>query len=115
MTNPLILALHLLGAFLLFAGLGALCVQGSTAADPARRLGAMAHGIALVIVLGTGLLLLEGWGLPLWIWLKILIWLALGAVVVVIRRAPGLRPALLYVLPVLGLVAAWLGLVKPGA
>lgn len=114
MTHPLLLALHLLGGFLLFAGVGALCFQDHAAPSPARRPASIAHGIALLLILLTGLLLLGNYGLALWVWLKILVWLALGAAVVVIRRAPGLRPALLYLLPLLGFVAAWLGLVKPG-
>ncbi len=110
---------HLLGVFLVFAGLGALCLQTSTTeGDRSRKLGGMTHGIGLIVVLlsGLGATASAGLGasLPLWLWLKILIWLIFGGIVVLIKRAPQLRVPLLFALPALGAVAAWLALVRPG-
>jgi len=111
--------LHLLGVFLLFSSLGGLCLQTSTPeGERGRSLAGMAHGIALIFVLLTGLgaVMAAGFGpsLPLWLWLKILIWLTLGGIVVLIRRAPQLRVFLFFGLPVLGGLAAWLCLIRPG-
>lgn len=108
--------LHLLGVFLLFAGLGALCLAPD---DPsARRLGSIGHGVGLLLVLLTGIAVLVGMdlggGVPVWIWGKIVVWLALGAAVVGIRRSPGLRLPLFFLLPVLGAIAAWLAFTRPG-
>jgi hypothetical protein len=52
-------------------------------------------------------------GFPLWIWLKIAIWVAMSVSLVVIRRAPGLRVPLFFLLPVLGGIAAWLAIARP--
>ena len=111
--------LHLLGVFLLFSGLGGLCLQtGTSEGDRGRKLASVAHGIGLIVVLlsGLGSVAAAGLGgsLPLWVWLKILIWLTLGGSVVLVRRAPQLRVLLFFALPVLGALAAWLALTRPG-
>jgi hypothetical protein len=48
-------------------------------------------------------------------WLKLILWLVLGGIVVLIRRAPQLAPTLWVVLPLLGAAAAYLALYKPGS
>ena len=80
--------IHLLGVFLLLSGLGggAVLVMSSSANAGARKLCSMAHGIGLLLILVAGFgqlarLDLPGW--PLWVWLKIGIWVALG-----VRRGP---------------------------
>ena len=113
--------LHLLGVALLFSGLGGLCLLSIAGSDSARarKLAGILHGIALVIVLvaGFGLLAKLGFGtaIPLWIWLKIVIWLVLAAIIVVIRRLPRYATALLFLLPLLGAVAAYLAIYKVGS
>lgn len=114
----MITVLHLLGVFLVFSGFGALAFAGD--AEPrASKLGSMAHGIGLVIVLITGISLLVSWGLgggmPLWAWGKIVIWLALGGCIVAFKRAPDLRVPFFFLLPVLGAIAGWLALAHPGS
>ena len=111
------LTLHFLGVFLVFSGLGAVALV-TDEESRARKLGSMAHGIGLLIVLATGIYLLVGFGMgtgmPGWVWGKIVIWLLLGAVVAAFRRAPDLRIPLFFLLPVLGAVAAWLAVAQPG-
>ena len=113
--------LHLLGVFLLFMGVGGLCALSIAGADNprARKLSSMLHGIALVITLvaGFGLLAKLGMGatIPLWVWLKILIWIALGGVVVAIKRAPQHATTLFFALPVLGAIAGYLAIYKLGS
>jgi hypothetical protein len=108
------IALHIVGGFLLFSAVGALCL--GAADDPrGRRLGAIGHGIGLVLVLLTGLgIVARGHiGFPLWVWAKIAIWVAMSVSLVLIRRAPGLRVPLFFLLPILGGAAAWLAIARP--
>ena len=114
---------HLVGIFLLFAALGALSALSAKGAlaegGPARKLASAAHGTALILVLVGGMGSarpprdggqLADVGLaedrPL---------VVMGAVIVAIRRAgSGARdPAL--PLPLLGALAAWLAIYKPGS
>lgn len=108
------IAAHITGGFLLFAALGAICLPGTD--DPQRRkLAAIGHGAGLLLILltGLGLVARNGVGFPLWVWLKILIWVTMSVTLVVARRVPGLRVPLFFLLPVLGGLAAWLALARP--
>jgi hypothetical protein len=108
--------IHIFGVLLVFAGLGAMLGEGSR-----RRLASASHGIGLLIVLIAGFGALARLGLsgpgswPLWIWLKLAIWLLLGAAMTVGKRSPAAARALWWVVPVLGAAAAYLALFKPGA
>jgi len=108
------IAAHIVGGFLLFAAVGALCLAGAEDTR-VRKLGAMAHGIGLLLILLTGLAIVarSGIGFPTWVWLKIGIWILMSVSLVVIRRAPGLRVPLFFLLPVLGGIAAWLAIARP--
>jgi hypothetical protein len=112
---------HLFGILLLFTSLGALLgLQPPPAATDARTTRTFlraVHGIALLVVVGGGLGLMAQLGIhgrpPGWITLKLGVWLLLGAAPVLIARVPGVRPALVLALPILGLVSAWAALTKP--
>ena len=108
------IAAHIVGGFLLFAAIGALCL--GAADDPrGRKLGAIGHGVGLLLVLltGIGIIARSHIGFPMWVWWKIVIWVLLSVSLVVIRRAPGLRVPLFFLLPVLGGIAAWLAIARP--
>ena len=112
--------LHLFAVMLMFSALGVV-IAAAVAGDAnprLRKLGGMAHGIALVLILvaGFGLIAKQGFGggWPLWVWLKLLIWLVLGAATVFVRKAGEKAGWLLILLPVLGAVAAWLALYRVG-
>jgi hypothetical protein len=116
--------LHLVSVLTLFAVLGGVAVHamngGSLKGNAARRIVASLHGIALVvaIIAGFGLMarldLIRG-GIPLWIWGKLAIWLITMLLLALPYRRPALaRPLLLFGLPLLGAVAAWLAVYKPG-
>ena len=113
--------LHLFGIALLFTGVGGLCILSISGSDSvkARRLSSILHGLALAIVLVTGFGLLAKLGMgatiPLWLWLKIAIWIALGGVIVVIKRAPQYATAMLFALPLLGAIAGYLAIYKLGS
>ncbi|MCI0527668.1 MAG: hypothetical protein L0Y56_09520 [Nitrospira sp.] len=114
--------LHLFGIMLLFGSIGGLCLVSMKAdrsnSVPGRKLAAITHGVSLILILvaGFGLLArlgITGGGWPLWIWLKLIIWIALGGVVVLIKRMPGAAGLLFLVIPLLGAVAAVLAIYKP--
>jgi len=110
--------IHLLGIFALFTGLGGAAVfaMGAEMDQRIRKLCGMAQGVGLVLILVAGFgqlakLDLGGW--PLWVWLKLAIWVAFGAITVLFRRAPGAAKALFLLLPLLGGLAAYLAIFQP--
>lgn len=112
--------LHLFGIMLLFSALGA-AVAAAVAGEAnaaLKRLGGIAHGVALAIILVAGFGLLARYGIsggwPPWVWLKLGIWLLFGAATVAIRKAGAKAGWLLVVLPVLGTISAWLALYRIG-
>jgi hypothetical protein len=77
------------------------------------------HGVALLLVLLGGFGLMARLGIPHtevypgWIFVKLSIWLLLGAMAVIPKKRPSWSvPALLFI-PVLGLVAGYVALFKP--
>jgi uncharacterized membrane protein SirB2 len=108
--------IHILSVMLLFTALGAILV-GTTGAG--RKTAGITHGLALVLLLVSGFGALAKIGLsnpgiwPAWLWLKFLIWIVFGGIIVLIRRAPNSRAILWWVLPLLGGLAGYLALYKP--
>ena len=84
-----------------------------------RKLAGMTHGIALLVVLIAGFGGMARLGMPnpahwpQWVWIKALIWLILGGIIVLIRRAPQFNTLLWWLLPLLGAMAAWAAIYKP--
>ena len=115
--------LHYFGLFLLFSSLGGLFLHaingGTKESNSARKLVAISHGVALFIVLLGGFGMLARLGevsgmLPTWVILKLVIWLVMGAMLVIPYRAPALARPMWLLLPALGLLAAWIAVAKPG-
>lgn len=112
--------LHIFGILLAFVALGGLTLRAlrgeSDERDNARKLIGATHGVALLVILisGFGLLAKLGVGFPVWVWLKISIWILVGALLVLIRRTPQYATVYWFGLPVLGAVAAYIALYKPG-
>ncbi|MDZ4675054.1 MAG: hypothetical protein SGI84_11410 [Gemmatimonadota bacterium] len=113
--------LHVAAVIGVFISLGAVCFHamngGSRGTASGRGLVAALHGggLFLALVGGFGLLarngLMGGW--PGWVWAKLALWIILGALVAVPYRRPALARPILLVLPVVGLTAAWLAILKP--
>ena len=104
--------IHLVGAFFLFTALAGLVVAAKHGDAQFRKLGSIVHGLSLVALLVSGFGLMARLsieGIPGWIWAKLVIWLAFGAVVVLIKRWADGRLVLWLVIPLLGAVAAYLG------
>ncbi len=117
MSPTWLFILHVTGVLAVFTSLGALVGQrAGSGGDGDRKLASALHGVALLLVVGAGgaLASANGHHFALWLWIKVAVWLALGAAPVVIRRAPQLARPLLIALPLLGLVALWATFTKPG-
>ncbi|HEV7784283.1 MAG TPA: hypothetical protein VGQ28_03035 [Thermoanaerobaculia bacterium] len=110
--------IHIFSMTLMFTALGGLILasQAKVQTDASRKMAGMLHGIALILLLVSGFGALARLGLsnpgtwPAWVWLKALIWLIFGGIIVLIRRAPRFASLMWWVLPLLGAVAAYLAL-----
>ena len=77
------------------------------------------HGAGAILALtgGFGLLarldLMEGGAFPGWIWVKLVLWILLGAAVALLYRRRELAMPLLLLLPLLGFLGAALANYKP--
>lgn len=113
--------IHVFAVILTFTILGGLALHaangGSRDTNSLRKLTGILHGVGLLLILVTGFGALArlgmGGGLPGWVWAKLVLWLILGAAAATFKRGPGLARLVLWLLPVLGGVAAWLALYKP--
>ena len=115
MTPETYRILHVLGALLLFLGLGGvLATAGRDGGKPSSLFFAM-HGIGLLVLLvcGIGVLHKGGYGWPNWALTKIACWVLLGAVPVLMRRGVLPRSMAILVVVAIGGTAAWLGIAKP--
>lgn len=119
MTYYLVKAAHVLGAFWLFAALGSIALRQMGDRPPEKdrphKISGLTHGLALVLIVvtGFGILGITEYGFSLWVWLKLGIWIVLGAAIAFVRRTPQLAALWWWLLPVLGAVAAWLCFAKP--
>ena len=114
--------IHFLGMFTLVTVLAATSMhvlRGGTRADnPYRRAFGIAHGVGSFLVLlgGFGMLarlgIVQG-GLPLWVFAKLAIWVALSGAIAFVYRGPGIARALLFGTPILAVIAAAIALYKP--
>jgi hypothetical protein len=115
---------HVLGLALALVALGGLAVHSMNGGDREtnqnRRLVAITHGIGMLMILvgGFGLLARIGAaqsGLPPWVYVKLALWLCLGAAMMVATRIPAAAKALFLGLPVLIALGAWTASAKPGS
>jgi hypothetical protein len=116
--------LHLLGILTLFCSLGAstaLAFLGGESDDGTklRKYLGMVHGVSalLIFVAGFGLMArldMMGSAWPMWLYVKILIWLLLGGAVVVVRKQPSMGKLWVVALPLVGAIAAYMAVNKPG-
>ena len=102
--------LHLSGIGLVLMSLAAMAWRTES-----RKLPSIAHGIGLLVafVAGFGLLARGGYGWPAWVYVKLVLWLALGGVSVLFKRKPELATPLWVAVFVVFVVAGYLGIYKP--
>ena len=114
--------IHLLGIFLLFSGMGSLwaaaAISSESVRTTTRRLALAAHGGAMLLILVAGFGMLarlqisHSW--PLWIWIKLAIWLLLAGYPVLLKRQDKPSGLLFFLAPILGAVAAYAALFHLG-
>lgn len=107
--------LHLIGLVTLYISLGALAYISLEKRKPFMII----HGVSTLIMLvaGFGLLARLGMasGMPTWVYVKIAIWLVLGATPVILKRKPQTAMPVTILSIALGAVAAYIAIMKPGA
>lgn len=115
LSYPVYKVVHILGVFLLIGGLGALWAMAASATDESRRaarkLLLAVQGVAMFLILLAGFGMLARLGIsgswPLWVWIKIAIWILLGALPVLLRRPARPIGPVFFLIPALGVLAAW--------
>ncbi len=108
--------LHMMALMMLFLALGAGFFLGKNPEAKKHPLFVptmASHGVALLILLVSGFGMLARLGilgdLPSWVWLKGVVWILFGGLLVLIRRLPNQGRILWLLALVLGCVAAFLG------
>ena len=115
--------IHVLGILMVFLGLGGraiLALQNDPKAAPGQKLVGILHGAGLLVVLlgGFGMLAklglngeeMQGLG---WVMAKLVIWILLGASIMIPVRKPHLTTPWLVCVTVLAMVSGYLALYKP--
>ncbi|HEX6051662.1 MAG TPA: hypothetical protein VFZ21_20485 [Gemmatimonadaceae bacterium] len=114
--------MHFLGIFMLITALAAIAMHalrgGSRRDLPHRKALSIAHGVGVALILtgGFGMLarldIVQG-GLPAWIYIKLVIWLALAAAIAMPFLGQRYAWTLMVVMPVLAAAAGAVALYKP--
>ena len=114
--------MHFFGIFMLITALAATSMHvlrgGSRADNPYRRVLGIAHGVAALLILTGGFGMLARMGvmhgaLPVWIYVKLGIWVALAVAMMLPYLGQRYARALLIALPVLAVAAGATALYKP--
>jgi hypothetical protein len=110
---------HFVGVFALVTALTASLSRaaagvGEPEGDPWRKRLAVAHGVALFLVLlgGFGMLARLGMGVTGWVGAKLLLWIAVGGLIV-LRKNPAAAGWGVVLVPILAALAGWIGYAKP--
>lgn len=124
-SYPIYKVLHVFGVLLIVFALGGATLHaangGTRESNGARKLAAITHGVGLLLVLVAGFGLLARLGIghgaawPMWIYLKLVIWGVMGGLLVAVQRVPSLARVLWFGIPLLGGLAAYVAVLKPGA
>lgn len=115
--------IHLFGILSLMVALAGMAVHAAAGhkkeENPNHKTLLALHGLGALLALTGGFGLLarievqHGEMFPGWIWGKLLLWVLLGGMVALPYRNRGLAKLLIVILPILGLVGAYLANYKP--
>jgi hypothetical protein len=113
--------LHITGIFMVISAVGAHLLNGMLGGNKqfaGRKFVSILHGIGLLIafVAGFGLMArlgMMGAGWPIWVTLKMVIWLFLGVVILIPRYKPTWSKAVWIAVIIVGSFAAYLARYKP--
>jgi hypothetical protein len=109
--------IHLLGIFLVFAQIGGAVVATGMDQNSWKKAHGIMHGLGAFMLLlgGFGMLakldLVGAW--PVWVWVKLVIWVLISLSPMAIRKAPEKARIWLFGAILLGVTAAYLALYKP--
>lgn len=123
LSHPFYNVVHIVGLVFLMSGLGGMAMLAATGQHTARirKVAAAFHGVGAFLILlgGFGMLarlgIVQGATWPAWVWVKMLVWGALGAAAFLPYRYPRTALPLLFLLPLLGGLAAYMAIFKPVA
>ena len=123
LSHQLYNVVHIVGIVLLASALGGAAVYGMAGLPPessrVRRLLAVLHGLGAFLILlgGFGMLarlgVMHGAGFPGWVWVKLVVWAVLAVALLAPYRRPALAKPMLFALPILGGLAAYMAIYKP--
>ncbi len=113
MTPETYKLIHVVGALLLFCGLGGIFAAGKGGKPPALFLALHGLGLLAVLVAGIGFAHKSNLGWPAWMIAKIGGWVLLAALPTLVRRGLLPRAVALVLLLGIGAGAAWIGLTNP--
>lgn len=105
--------IHIAGVFFLLFSLSTYLVITNTDTVKFKRIASVMHGISMFIVLigGFGLLarlgIIHGIDWPAWVWIKLIIWVTMGAMIYIIKRVKTSSQILWFIIPILAVVAAY--------
>jgi hypothetical protein len=115
--------IHLAGIFALMVALAGMAAHAAAGHEKeenaAYRSLLILHGFGALVALtgGFGLLarigVTHGAGFPGWIWAKLTLWVLLGSLIALPYRSRPLARAMIFGLPLLGLLGAYLANYKP--
>ncbi len=109
--------LHVVGLLLLFLGMGGLLLGARSEPNRPPKSTTILHGLGLVVMLvaGFGMMarLAIEWPWPGWLFAKLGVWLAIGALPGLVRRKIIPLALAWLVAAALGGLAAWLAISKP--
>ena len=122
MSYPFYKIMHFVGIFVMLVALAATCMHaamgGTKAENPFRKALGAAHGVAALLILtgGFGMLarlgIVQG-GLPVWVLIKLALWVALAAAMALPYLSRSWARTLLIAMPVLAALAGATALLKP--
>jgi len=115
--------LHIVGIAMLFLAIGGVATHaangGTKAGSQTRGLMSSVHGVGALLILvgGFGMLARIGFkhgaNFPGWLWVKLIVWLVLSAIVLLPYSKPALAKPFIFILPLLAGLAVYMALYKP--
>lgn len=105
--------MHVVGALLVFAAIGSAIATRGT--ESTRKHQGIAHGVGmlLLVVAGFGMLAKLEYGFPLWVIVKMVLWVVMAIMPTLVRKSGASAGLLWSVLAALALVISGLALYKP--
>jgi len=123
MPHSIYLIIHVIGLALTVQAVGMAVVSASRATEPDagegsdRKIIAMFHGIGLILLVLGGFGMLARLGImfpwPIWIWVKLIVWITFGASTVMIRKRPETARLWMFLAVVLVAISATMAIMKP--